>query len=139
MKIEGVNSVKAALRKLAQKYGGDRVETVQVGYTQRYALYVHEDLNAHHAPGKQAKYLEAPARRLERELGQIVAEVTKKSSLQKGLLVAGLRLQRESQLIVPVDTSALKASAYTALEKDADSASAAAFAKSEAIRTKGNK
>ena len=34
----------------------------------------------------------------------------------QALLQAGLRLQRESQLLVPVDTGALKASAFTRLE-----------------------
>jgi len=29
-----------------------------VGYTMDYAIYVHEDLDAQHAPGKTAKYLE---------------------------------------------------------------------------------
>jgi hypothetical protein len=31
--------------------------------------------------------------------------------------LAGLRLQRESQLLVPVDTGALRASAFTAMEE----------------------
>ena len=34
------------------------------------------------------------------------------------LLEAGMRLQREAQQQVPVDTSALKASAFTCLESD---------------------
>lgn len=32
--------------------------SVTVGYTMSYAVYVHEDLEARHAPGKTAKYLE---------------------------------------------------------------------------------
>ena len=39
-----------------------------------YALYVHEDLAMHHAPGKQAKFLEAPARRYEDQIKRIVRE-----------------------------------------------------------------
>ena len=35
---------------------------VVVGYVADYAVYVHEDLQARHQPGKQAKYLEQPAR-----------------------------------------------------------------------------
>jgi len=31
---------------------------VVVGYVADYAVYVHEDLQARHKPGKQAKYLE---------------------------------------------------------------------------------
>ena len=35
---------------------------VSVEYSTHYAIFVHEDLTARHAPGKQAKYLEEPAR-----------------------------------------------------------------------------
>lgn len=35
---------------------------VLVGYTSEYAIYVHENLEARHKPGKQAKYLEQPLR-----------------------------------------------------------------------------
>lgn len=35
---------------------------VRVGYTAEYAIYVHENLNARHKPGKIAKFLEKPAR-----------------------------------------------------------------------------
>ena len=42
---------------------GQGFETVMVvGYGQEYAIYVHENLNARHASGKQAKFLEEPAR-----------------------------------------------------------------------------
>ena len=42
---------------------GEGLSTVViVGYFQSYALYVHEDLNARHAEGKSAKYLEKPLR-----------------------------------------------------------------------------
>lgn len=33
-----------------------------VTYTQEYAIYVHEDTDAEHRPGKIAKFLEKPAR-----------------------------------------------------------------------------
>lgn len=48
--------------------------------------------------------------------------------------MAGLRLQREAQKMTPVDTSALKSSAYTCKEGDHDKVAEAAFAKSEAAR-----
>lgn len=38
--------------------------SVVVGYKSNYAIYVHENLTARHAPGKEAKYLEKPAREL---------------------------------------------------------------------------
>ena len=59
-----------------KKGAGLRTE-VEVGYTQGYAIYVHEDLEAHHAPGKIAKYLEHPARENQTELRDIIAAETK--------------------------------------------------------------
>ncbi len=45
---------------------------VTVGYTVNYAIYVHEDPDATHAPGKQYKFLEAPAREHRQELVNII-------------------------------------------------------------------
>lgn len=45
--------------------------TFEVGYTQNYAVHVHENLSAHHPVG-QAKYLEEPARIHRAEMMQIV-------------------------------------------------------------------
>lgn len=70
-------------------------------------------------PGRgQAKFLEQPARELSTTiLPDIVKRaLEKKKTLAQGLLLAGLRLQRESMLLVPVDTGNLKASAFTRLE-----------------------
>lgn len=39
-----------------------------------YAVYVHEDMNAKHKPGKQAKFLEGPAREFKDEIFKIVAK-----------------------------------------------------------------
>lgn len=47
---------------------------VWVGYTAYYAIYVHEDLNAQHAEGKQAKYLESPAREKRKEMIQLIRD-----------------------------------------------------------------
>ena len=136
--VEGVKAVQAKLSALLKK-AQQPVENVIVGYTQNYAIYVHEDLTAHHTVG-QAKYLEQPARQLGPTLGKMIATAYKNgATINQALLLAGLRLQRESQQLVPVDTSALKASAFTCLEKDLPSASASAFAKSEAIRKASSK
>lgn len=96
-----------------------RVDVI-VGYTANYAIFVHEDLTARHAPGKTAKYLEHPYREMinNREMSRIVTRVIQKTgSLRQGLLTAGLRLQRESQKIVPIDTGFLRASAFTREDK----------------------
>jgi len=135
--IEGLTGLQATLRGLLPP--GPVKRTIQVGFSQRYALVVHEDMNANHPVG-QAKYLEEPARTLKNEFGRILREVYKSTNnMEKALLAVGLRLQREAQLLVPVDTSALKASAYTAVEMDADAAAQAAFDKSEVIRLAGGK
>lgn len=49
-----------------------------VGYGQDYAIYVHEDLLALHAPGKQAKFLEQPAREGRPTMRQIIVEEMRK-------------------------------------------------------------
>lgn len=133
MKIERAKKLVAVLKKLRDEAQAEHPVTVQVGYTQNYAIYVHENLKAKHPVG-QAKFLEAPARRYGDEIGKQIHETYRKTkSLRKSVLVGALRLQRESQLLCPVDTSALRASAYTAFEEDAATAAAKAKAKGDAI------
>ncbi len=47
---------------------------VVVGYVADYAVYVHENLDAHHKPGKQAKYLEFVVRNYRKEIFDIIAK-----------------------------------------------------------------
>jgi predicted transcriptional regulator len=140
VKVERLNKLIKKLENLRDKAKKDSEAGVQVGFTQRYALYVHEDLNARHGPGKQAKFLEDPARSQQHTLRSIVYEVYQKTkSMSKALLVAGLRLLRESQKIVPIDTGALRTSGYVALEQEAETVAQAAYELGEALRniTKG--
>lgn len=113
--INGLTSLKAKLKELRESpiaKGGSAI----TGFTQNYALYVHEDLEARHPIG-QAKYLEQPAMQLVPEFNRIIVEAVRKgTSLIDALLLACLRLQREAQLLVPVDTSALKNSAFSTIE-----------------------
>lgn len=132
--VENIERLMAKLGRLAQAAENEKKVSVVVGYTQRYAVYVHE-VQAEHKEGKQWKYLEAPARRLAKTIGEDIRKVVQKTkSLKQGLLIGGLRLQRESQKIVPIDTSALKASAFTCLEEYLEQTASTAYAKSEAIR-----
>ncbi len=110
--------LEALLEKLKSRQGTvPQRMSVVVGYTQHYAIYVHENLEAHHEVG-QAKFLEQPAREMAGQLHQMILRVMKKGgSFQQALLMAGLRIQRESQKLVPVDTGALKASAFTRIEE----------------------
>lgn len=56
----------------AEGFGFDTV--MIVGYGQDYAIYVHENLTARHAKGKQAKFLEEPARTGRQAMGDIVKQ-----------------------------------------------------------------
>jgi len=130
--ILGLKKLTKQLDALAKEATTQAKSHVIVGYTASYALYVHENIEMKlkgklrpKGRGKfwdpqgrgQAKFLEEPARRLTPELGKIVAQVTKEThDLRQGLLAAGLRLQRESQRVCPVDTGNLKNSAFTRLE-----------------------
>lgn len=115
-KIQGITSLKSKLRQMAQ---GPRLQSTAVvtGFTQNYALYVHEDMEAHHNVG-QAKFLEQPSMTLVPEFRRIIeGAMDSGASLEQALLLAALRLQREAQLLVPVDTAALKNSAFTVVDK----------------------
>lgn len=111
MKLEKLKSLEAKLT--ARKEMAKANKHVTVGYSASYALIQHENLDYYHEVG-QAKYLEQPAREMQGELAQEVVDTFKKTKdLTKSLFRAGLKLQRASQLLVPVDTGALKASAFT--------------------------
>ena len=141
VQITGLNKIQQALERIAKTYGEGQGEiTAEHGYTQRYALPVHEGVGKNFRVG-QAKFLEQPAREKQKEIASVIAQVTKQSGdVQQGLLAGALRLQRESQQLVPVDTSALKASAYVGTGKDADKKALEAFNKSENLkRSKKNK
>lgn len=45
-----------------------------VSYSTDYAVYVHEDLEARHKPGKQAKYLEQPLREKRTNIVRVIRE-----------------------------------------------------------------
>jgi hypothetical protein len=138
--VIGLNSLVNVLKQVAHKESS-RDNSVTVGFTQAYAVYVHENLEASHVVG-QAKYLEEPARALgaSGELARIARKVmVSNGSLRLAILAAGLRLQREAQKLVPVDTGALKASAFTCLTKDVEGVAKAAFDRSEATRRNGVK
>jgi len=64
---------------LVTRAEGSGFNTVMiVGFGTQYAVYVHEDLNARHAAGKQAKFLEEPARRGRPTMSQIIRDEMKR-------------------------------------------------------------
>lgn len=102
-----------------------------VGYDQRYALYVHEDLTMRHPRGGQAKFLTAPVYQYRDEIHEEIKKyMEKRISKRKGtaasikdpvftqaLLRGAMFIRKMSLPLVPVDTGALKASAFTAVEQ----------------------
>ena len=50
----------------------------RVGYTMSYAIFVHENLEARHRPGKQAKYLSGPAKKFRNKMVQIMRDEAQK-------------------------------------------------------------
>lgn len=112
--------------------------SVTVGFTQFYALYVHE-INAPHKVG-QWKFLETAAKRNRRNVAlNIERALNQKASFQNALMIGGLLIQREAQLLTPVDTSALKASAFTCPTNEVEAVSETAYRRSEAIRKAAGK
>ncbi len=131
--VTGVKDVIGMLQRSKKQIGPS--ESVTVGFTQRYAIYVHEIKKNYRVGGW--KYLETPARDHANDIAKSIANAFKRTKdLKKSLFIGGLLLQRYAQESVPVDTSALKASAFTCNTKDVDSVAQAAFTKSEGIRTK---
>lgn len=144
-KVEGLQNLVAALRKEASKKSGGTNGTIIVGFTAAYALAIHErEKGAPNPPRTDAqrramfasikeredrgvvswdqgepKFLERPARELTNDgtLAGIVRQAVESGkTVLQGLLLAGLRLQREAQNNVPLDTSNLKNSAFTRRE-----------------------
>lgn len=136
--IKGLTNVQAQFKLLKEKAKGARGsgEVVGiVGYTQDYAVYVHEDLTATHKEGKQAKFLEEPFRTNQPIINKLIADTYKETGdLELAIMTGALRLLRESQMVVPVDTGALRASGFAALEKDAPKAAQAALTASKAFK-----
>lgn len=132
-KVEGIKELTAKLRDRAAKASRDANVSVLVGFSAAHAIFVHEmipktlgqnvprksGLGVYWGPSQHGpKFLEAPARELGPELGKVVRAVVKKNgTVATGLVAAGMRLQAESQRRVPVEYGALRASAFTKLEK----------------------
>lgn len=115
VRITGAGHVMRTLRNLTRKGTNS---SVKVGYRTNYAVYVHENLQANHPNGGEAKFLENPARELRSQLVvQVQSDMRMGATLEQALYRAGLALQAASQQRVPVDTGALRSSAFTELVK----------------------
>ncbi len=116
VQVVGLKKLQNKLRKMRFIEGSDT--SIITGYTANYALMQHENLELRHKKGRQAKFLEQPAREMSTELLKIV-ETTMKAggTMTQGLKLAGLALQRASMKLVPIDTGNLRGSAFTKVEK----------------------
>lgn len=116
MKLSGVGKLRKRFRDSRRNA---KSSSAAVGYTANYALIVHEMVNATFQKlGAQAKFLEEPARRMEKELVKIVEDRLKQGdTLSQALYIAGLALQAESQRICPVDTGNMVNTAFTRIER----------------------
>ncbi len=117
MKME-MDTSKVEAWLLRKSLKGRKKVKVTIGYAMPYAVYVHENLEANHPRGGQAKYLEQPARQYSRRLADIVRRsVQAKNGLTEGCTRAGEELLRLSQPLVPVDKGDLKASGFVTVEE----------------------
>lgn len=123
------------LKRYVQEHKAEDKATIVVGYSQDYALEQHERLDYAHKVG-QAKYLETAARVSESDVRQLLRTSPSESKFAENMLKAGLLIQRRSQELCPVDTSALKSSAFTSVESEVDQKAKEAKAKGEAVRAR---
>jgi hypothetical protein len=130
MALEGKDRLLAALR----KHQNDRPVSVVVGYEDAVALYLHEmdpvtlgqDVPRRSGLGHLwgpsdygPQFLTGPLRSLLNDgtLRGIVNEALESGrTLKQALLLAGLRLQRESQELIPAEHGDVKRSAFTEAE-----------------------
>ena len=133
-KIENFKRLRSKLNTMEQYSKVHYNESVTVGFSQSYAIWVHER-PARHAKGKHWKFLEIPATLYERQMAEIAATVMSKTkSMIKALMAAGHFLQGQAQGIVPRDTGALAASAYTCKTENDDEVAARAYIRSQLLK-----
>lgn len=132
--IKGLKKYKAQLKDKIKQREAEARRSVAVGYTANYALYVHENVQMRLAgkprPNNRGSYWDPQGKAGPRfltgalrdnlpELRLTLNRVVKQTgSVTKGILAAGLLLQRKSQERVPVDTGNLRSSAFTRLLSD---------------------
>ena len=134
-KIEGLNRLLKALEDMKSRYYKGKPPSVTVGYSQGYAVYVHE-VPANHRVG-QDKFLEIPARQLANDgtLKELIVKGLKAGAqLGPAILRAGMRIQRDAKPLTPEDTGALRASAFTCYTEDVESVADKARVRSKAVR-----
>lgn len=101
----------------AQSLKGRKTVNVSVSYGAYYAVFVHENLEARHAPPTSAKFLERAAKNKKREMQAVIkSHIVNKNGLEEAAIRAARILFAESQRLVPVDTGYLKSSGIIMIE-----------------------
>jgi len=112
-KLKGFDRV---LKKFQRRKNAFRKKklVVLVGYTANYAIYVHEATNARFkAPGTGAKFLENSLRiHADACVALVKSALLREVDFHTALYFAGLRLQRESIKVTPIDTGNLRGSSF---------------------------
>lgn len=96
----------------AESLKGQKSATASVVFPAPYAIYVHENLEAHHSVG-QAKFLEVAARRHAGEARQRFLDILRsKRSLDYAVAEAAEIIRYQAVQLAPIDTGFLRESAY---------------------------
>lgn len=134
VKIEGLERVNRMIQRSINRVKPFEELQTEIGYTQTYALIVHEDLEVYHPYG-QAKYLEMPSRRYRSNIYKVIAAgLGRGLSFQKSLLEGCEFLRQTAIPFTPIDTGALRLSTYISTLSKASVIAAKTFAVSEAHR-----
>lgn len=133
--VENVQGVLKMFRGAKSRYKDfNEANSVTVGCTQRYALFVHENLESAHEVG-EAKFMQKAVSRTKARVGEVIAKAVQKgATAMHAFLMGGYLIQRTSQESTPVDTGALKASHFTCPTSELNSIANKKFADSEKIR-----
>lgn len=90
----------------------------EAGDSTRYAIYVHEMTELWHKPPTKSRFLADPFRKIQREIPSIIQRemIAKRRSFSDALLAVGKKIKKESLAEAPIDTGALRRSAFVEKE-----------------------
>lgn len=112
--MQGQDKVIANLSAALKRLGAGSGRRVGIQYTEPYAIFVHENMEAKHVVG-QAKFLEQPMQEMKSQTVTTIARVLRsrkvnQDSIDEAIVTCATAILDRSKEIVPVDTGALKES-----------------------------
>jgi hypothetical protein len=112
LKLSGVGKIRAQLKRRGT---AARSYRATVGYDAPYAIFVHENLEANHPRGGQAKFLEEPARVQSKEFSRIFTNTMRRKgmTLKEAVKAVADYWLSESLKLVPIDTGFLYLSGFS--------------------------